>query len=477
MKHLLLGLFLFVATACTAYSSKSNLILNYEYIDNIKSHINVRSEPIISITNFALIDHRNGNYVYRSGNPVINGVFQYSTIISNARAVSSLDTNDVYVISFNLLNYELPGEEASINTEASFWAANSNLGRMVHYQPVGAPASPYVYSPVVVEERSKHLSSFMDDLPTMICNIRNTLLNWTDIKPLLIYIHCSCGCDRTGMFSAAWYMQYQGHSLSDSRNLGINIIGREMVINTLYGTEWYCYYLKYSLRYPLTCNLLEEGAILLPTCQIATNHVMTNLWKSSTGVFSQWSVTFTNTNSTPTVFQGYQVTQIPSQYWGININNGLLTLPTYQTPLNGYSSTSWGYITSGANFFNFVFISPSICLVNDTAPPIADITCHISYSQSFVSSYTSGGITYRQWNIKFINTSPKFYIYDITFNLETVPYQFWNLNKVNGTLFSIPNYALLNPNGSFTSTYVTASTPNPLNLELVTQNYNKLLCA
>lgn len=42
-------------------------------------------------------------------------------------------------------------------------------------------------------------------------------------------------------------------TFAEALALDIKIARRDIAINTKWAAEWYCYYLKYALNYPLTC--------------------------------------------------------------------------------------------------------------------------------------------------------------------------------------------------------------------------------
>lgn len=76
-----------------------------------------------------------------------------------------------------------------------------------------------------------------------------------DPTPLVIYYHCEAGSDRTGEFSASYYMQWKNITLEQAIAIDEEVAGREIASLSLWASEWYCWYLKEALGYPLTCKL------------------------------------------------------------------------------------------------------------------------------------------------------------------------------------------------------------------------------
>jgi protein tyrosine/serine phosphatase len=59
-------------------------------------------------------------------------------------------------------------------------------------------------------------------------------------KPVVYYIHCSHGVDRTGLVSGVYKMKYQNMSLKQVVDENFNVGQRDMLWTTYYGLLWYC---------------------------------------------------------------------------------------------------------------------------------------------------------------------------------------------------------------------------------------------
>jgi hypothetical protein len=119
----------------------------------------------------------------------------------------------------------------------------------------------------------------IDRLPQLMPSV-NQQLNKQQAKPVVIYAHCEvwlhcsttaltcvmrtkdqhsnrrlqAGTDRTGEFSASYYMMFQNMTLAQSIQLDEQISGRDMHRTERWATEWFCWYLVAALSYNLTCN-------------------------------------------------------------------------------------------------------------------------------------------------------------------------------------------------------------------------------
>ena len=58
--------------------------------------------------------------------------------------------------------------------------------------------------------------------------------------PLVIFGHCSCGCDRTGEFFGAYYMRYQGWNLTRALTYDEGVPLRHIVYAYQVAVQWYC---------------------------------------------------------------------------------------------------------------------------------------------------------------------------------------------------------------------------------------------
>lgn len=389
-----------------------------------------------------LLQQSGTNYVFRGGNPVVRDVFAYEALLNqmNLTVAHNLPGN-VYMLVINLLNPSVPAEASYIDAEIAYWAANPTQGNTVLYTSLGAPYAPYGFSNSSIEEKVENLSSFMDPLDVWISYTHQQLVSWTGDVPLIIYVHCTCGCDRTGEFSVGWYMQYQGDSLVEARTINTDLIQRDMFTQNLDAAEWYCFYLKYQVAGfgNLSC---APGTFTFASCNLVVTQSLSAVWNSNGVLYSQWNVAMTNNgttfiaNSPESLLLYRESPGFPMAYWDFvlypYVTEPYGFLPSYISGLAPNQTFEWGYNIAGPSPMALYVAIPCLCLEEITFPLPDETPCHLNITQSLVDSWVSGGVQYSQWNGLFVNTSPEYAIYYVDFTLSAIPSEFWNLNQVNG---------------------------------------------
>lgn len=319
----------------------------------------------------------------------------------------------------------------------------------------------------------KNISKVGDDLPYLFGQVRRLLLD-TSSTPVVIFAHCTCGCDRTGEFSAAYAMQYLGATLTEARNTNVQLIKREMFYTNQYATSWYCFYLKYELAYNLTCELMGPGAIPLPTCSVVAEQHRVSYWNQGGAFYSQWSVSVTNTNQTAAIPSVTLYSMTPtsevSNAWGYTITPGspVITSPAHQRGLAAGQTYEWGYITKGVNPLPFLVVSPTICLNTEQPNPEVDDSCHLTLSQSVSNTWISGGKTLSQISGTLSNTSPNFPVFYVNLTLAGEVSEIWNLERVGtSSMYSLPTTSSgISPSGNLVFGYITVGS-EPLQASII----------
>eukprot|EP00019_Armaparvus_languidus_P012284 CAMPEP_0168583278 /NCGR_PEP_ID=MMETSP0420-20121227/2475_1 /TAXON_ID=498008 /ORGANISM="Pessonella sp." /LENGTH=205 /DNA_ID=CAMNT_0008617911 /DNA_START=200 /DNA_END=817 /DNA_ORIENTATION=- len=78
-------------------------------------------------------------------------------------------------------------------------------------------------------------------------------MNATVSQPTVYYIHCDCGCDRTGLIGGSYYMTYMGLTWEQANTLNAQIAGRPMDCGPYLAMQWYCLYLNEHAGMNLNC--------------------------------------------------------------------------------------------------------------------------------------------------------------------------------------------------------------------------------
>jgi len=199
------------------------------------------------------------NFLFRGGEPRNkSNVFAYDQLVQEMNQ-SALNSSVVLPESFllydiNLLDPSKKDEEADIIMERDWFAAHPDKGSFINYEIVGEKKSPSFYKKKELKELAISFDQWSaDKLPAFLETIHATVTAESTV-PTFTYIHCMCGCDRTGEVAGAYYMQYMGYSFKEAHDLDKEIAGREIETPSLNALTWFCYYLKYAQMYDLTCE-------------------------------------------------------------------------------------------------------------------------------------------------------------------------------------------------------------------------------
>eukprot|EP01095_Lingulamoeba_sp_RSL-Kostka_P018006 TRINITY_DN967_c0_g1_i2.p1 TRINITY_DN967_c0_g1~~TRINITY_DN967_c0_g1_i2.p1 ORF type:complete len:320 (+),score=62.40 TRINITY_DN967_c0_g1_i2:51-962(+) len=220
-----------------------------------------------------LVDHNknSNNFLFRGGKIVNdNGVFTYSELklmlqLQAMRKNIKLQ-DDFYLIDICLLNEGDP----VVDVEREFFEKNPHLGEFIWYPILGLSENnisdvynnrtnnnimidqPRDFPDDEIELVAKSWLDWgnFDDLPNRLENVHHLLNNLKKDKPVVIYVHCRCGCDRTGEFFASYYMKYQQKTYTEAMKYDLTIHDRYIVYENQLMTQWYCEYLFYTDQYP-----------------------------------------------------------------------------------------------------------------------------------------------------------------------------------------------------------------------------------
>ncbi|KYR01244.1 putative protein tyrosine phosphatase [Tieghemostelium lacteum] len=229
-----------------------NVVYCTFYIEYRKFHL-IDKTPVLS----------NGfvNYLFRGNEPTIstpNGEeFSYEQLVDCLRNSSESQgitlPDDFYIIDIKLI-YGVSSEIPVIELERNFFAANSSLGEFGTNVTLGDLWDPNFIPKSDRIEWAKNLTEWQkDNLPQRMedyYNILNTPLD----KPVVLFFHCLCGCDRTGEIAASYVMRYFGWDFITALDWDEKIAGRPIMPNNKWGAQWYCLYLKYSLNMDIDCD-------------------------------------------------------------------------------------------------------------------------------------------------------------------------------------------------------------------------------
>jgi len=208
-----------------------------------------------------LIDRAGINWLFRGNEPKNStNNFIYQELIATMQQVALTQANTSLPASFYLmdLSFENIDEFEDIVIEKAFFAENPKLGNFTDWVIVGDLTGPDAFPPSLIKQRAMTLGQWqLDDLPNKVTKLRTILDSpGPNGLPVVIYIHCEAGSDRTGEVSGSYYLQYKNFpSFAAALELDNEIAGRPIRNMSANALQWYCYYLLYAQNYTtLNCT-------------------------------------------------------------------------------------------------------------------------------------------------------------------------------------------------------------------------------
>ncbi len=194
----------------------------------------------------ALIERADsGNFLFRGNMPVKDKQFTYNELrmaLQQAAPGQSLP-EQFYLVDISLVNGINRQEADDLKVEKTFWEKNSALGRLINHPVYGSLTSPNDYSKSVRKKLEKIPT--LSNTDVLLENIQSLLqAPQQSGLPLVLYIHCEAGKDRTGEIAAAYAMKYQHASYADAYANGKRIAKRDLGKYSRNELQWYAYFLK-----------------------------------------------------------------------------------------------------------------------------------------------------------------------------------------------------------------------------------------
>jgi hypothetical protein len=188
------------------------------------------------------------NFMVRGNMPLNQTAFAYDQL-SQIMAQRAKEMNLTWSPNFYLvdiaLNNDLDGSD--LKMERDFWAkAPKTLGEFINW-PLGlAGLLPPNFYPEPERRKMANGSVWeIDKIPDRVQIVHDMLVAGRADKQLVIYVHCSAGCDRTGEFVGSYRMQFTTPNAIKMYNLNCAECGRAPNYFGTTGLEWYCYYYEY----------------------------------------------------------------------------------------------------------------------------------------------------------------------------------------------------------------------------------------
>jgi len=206
-----------------------------------------------------LIDRAGINWLFR-GNEPLNSTnnFVYEELVATMQQVALAQANTSLPSSFYMMDLSFESYEwEDILIEKAYFAQNPKVGNFTDWVIVGDLTGPDGLPASFIQQRAVTLPQWQfDNLPDKMTKLREILYSpGPNGLPVVIYIHCEAGSDRTGEVSGSYYLTYMNFSsYAEALALDDKIAGRPIKNMSANALQWYCYYLLYARNYTITCN-------------------------------------------------------------------------------------------------------------------------------------------------------------------------------------------------------------------------------
>ena len=227
-----------------------------------------QSDHIVrNVRNVHFVDAVGSNYLFRGGLPKLRktGVMNYNglknAIVAAAQQGGCNLPASFFLLDVNLLNIENDSDAKRIWVEYQFFKDHPNLGQI---QVWGLNGTKLSATDPQLSGAREYLARNLDDwLGDRLAYRIETLRKWLKSSPvqfgapsdmpMVIYVHCVVGCDRTGELIGAYYLHYMNKSWEEMNNLNQSFCPHQRLFNTknYQATQWYCLWLNLERGFSL----------------------------------------------------------------------------------------------------------------------------------------------------------------------------------------------------------------------------------
>eukprot|EP01027_Heterolobosea_sp_BB2_P024244 GEZU01036483.1.p1 GENE.GEZU01036483.1~~GEZU01036483.1.p1 ORF type:complete len:256 (+),score=67.85 GEZU01036483.1:23-790(+) len=216
-----------------------------------------------------LVDHNPAlqNFIFRGNEPLNTSYdFVYDELVSVMRQVAQEEADvelpeDFLLVDVNLLNFS---EQKEIDIEKAFFEKNPEAGSFMNWVIVGDVTNPnakefnHTDTAMLRKDMAIKLGEWqLDHLVKRVPDL-NTMLNSPASKPVIYYVHCIAGSDRTGEVCGSYYMQYLKWSFQEALAFDEEVAGRPIETLNHHALNWYCWHLYYTQGYPTDCDYIPQ---------------------------------------------------------------------------------------------------------------------------------------------------------------------------------------------------------------------------
>lgn len=224
------------------------------------------------VSNVHYIDSVGSNLLFRGGLPqeghpsTMNYQGLKKAIMNAGKKAGIKVPASYYLLDVNLLNVENQSDAQWIKVEQQFFEDHPQLGKVQVWGMNGVGISATAPELATCREYlARHLDSWLND---RLASRVETLRGWLEEKqpvvqsqkklPIVIFIHCVAGCDRTGELSAAYYLRYMNKTWEEVNALNQSMCRRNRTFHcrNYRAVQWYCLYL--NLKYGTSLQWWKE---------------------------------------------------------------------------------------------------------------------------------------------------------------------------------------------------------------------------
>ena len=200
----------------------------------------------------ALVDVIGNSYIFRGNNPFVtkNGkrVFAYDELKSQFNEILQQQGYDAvqnyHLIDISLLDLD---EYYTLQEEKSFFSKNPEYGGvMINISTL----SPSLLFEGFAESNfvTKHITTDYSQWVTNTLEEIHEMASRQTDKPVIIYIHCDGGRDRTGLIVAGYRMLFNNMNYAQVKLKNVNEVGRNSEALYDQAIHSYCLHIKRSYR-------------------------------------------------------------------------------------------------------------------------------------------------------------------------------------------------------------------------------------
>jgi hypothetical protein len=234
------------------------------------------------------VDMVGQNFLFRGSSPVMSGYGQYCFDYDGLKQAmkSAPDLPRSLPDPFYMMVISLLYEWQEIDTEVQFFGGSTEtqfgstkntsfLGQLQLWDTYGTPVCYFQKSPA---ERQQLLASFDQWLGEPLVWRTATLRSWLEGAPLpvtpyntalpiVFYVHCDGGCDRTGEMVAAYRLRYMGWSWkqvwSEQPCISPDTPVRPMGCDNYRALQWFAFWLNTTQGFSIT-GIGDDGGCADP---------------------------------------------------------------------------------------------------------------------------------------------------------------------------------------------------------------------